>query len=273
MGCLKIHTRQIELTPLKVVYPVDHGTGKEVRTLQKVEQSFTSVDPLADAPANIGTSPYAYVLNNPINMIDPDGRAAVDVDDWVETSSGAIVYDAAVTDRASAQERYGTDAKYLGKEATIMGSDGTQISLNANGHMTSSAWLDKIDNGGMVTISASRIESTSDKASTASSAGTYALGTYMAMSDKADAITNSLNSTAKSLGKYGGGAMSAVSIFSSAKSVYENPSPGRVFSLAYDITASRQRNPYVMVGMAGFDLFGGKEEAARALDQTFEFFI
>jgi hypothetical protein len=32
------------------------------------------VDPLADAPLNIGTSPYAYVWNNPLKFIDPDGR-------------------------------------------------------------------------------------------------------------------------------------------------------------------------------------------------------
>lgn len=32
------------------------------------------VDPLADAPANIGTSPYTYVWNNPLKFIDPDGR-------------------------------------------------------------------------------------------------------------------------------------------------------------------------------------------------------
>ena len=35
---------------------------------------FTSVDPLADAPLNVGTSPYTYVWNNPLVFIDPDGR-------------------------------------------------------------------------------------------------------------------------------------------------------------------------------------------------------
>jgi len=35
---------------------------------------FLSVDPLADADKNIGYSPYAYAINNPITYIDPDGR-------------------------------------------------------------------------------------------------------------------------------------------------------------------------------------------------------
>lgn len=39
------------------------------------------VDPLADAPLNIGWSPYTYVFNNPIRMNDPDGRAAIDAVD------------------------------------------------------------------------------------------------------------------------------------------------------------------------------------------------
>lgn len=40
---------------------------------QKVVQRFLRVDPLADQFP--GWSPYNYTLNNPINLIDPDGRA------------------------------------------------------------------------------------------------------------------------------------------------------------------------------------------------------
>ena len=39
-----------------------------------LKYNFYDVDPLADAPANIGTSPYTYVWNNPLRFIDPDGR-------------------------------------------------------------------------------------------------------------------------------------------------------------------------------------------------------
>jgi hypothetical protein len=38
---------------------------------------WLSVDPLAEKYPNV--SPYAYVLNNPISMMDPDGRYAVSV--------------------------------------------------------------------------------------------------------------------------------------------------------------------------------------------------
>ncbi len=41
---------------------------------------FMGVDPLADSPANLGTSPYAYILNNPLSFVDPDGRHGESVD-------------------------------------------------------------------------------------------------------------------------------------------------------------------------------------------------
>jgi len=41
---------------------------------------FLGVDPLADAPLNVGTSPYAYVWNNPLKFIDPTGMHGESVD-------------------------------------------------------------------------------------------------------------------------------------------------------------------------------------------------
>jgi hypothetical protein len=64
MGCLKIHTLEIERSPLKVVY-------RKVEAEPKVMQWFYGVDALASKMP--GYSSYCYGMNNPIMMIDPDG--------------------------------------------------------------------------------------------------------------------------------------------------------------------------------------------------------
>ena len=69
MGCIRLDILEKSTVPLKVVY-------RKSDVGQKSEQRFTSVDPLADKLPDY--SPYAYTLNNPINMIDPDGRFPID---------------------------------------------------------------------------------------------------------------------------------------------------------------------------------------------------
>jgi hypothetical protein len=49
----------------------------EVSGEANIVQLWSSVDPLAEQTPSV--SPYAYVLNNPVSMIDPDGRYAVSV--------------------------------------------------------------------------------------------------------------------------------------------------------------------------------------------------
>lgn len=73
MGCKKL-TYYESQSPLKVVY-------RKTEPQQKVVQRFLSVDPLASKYP--GVSPYAYVANNPIRYIDPDGRYLVDANGYV----------------------------------------------------------------------------------------------------------------------------------------------------------------------------------------------
>ena len=58
------------------------------------------MDPLADQFS--GWSPYNYTMNNPINMVDPDGRAATDI---------IIVFRNPFTGEVSGRWDYGSDGK------------------------------------------------------------------------------------------------------------------------------------------------------------------
>lgn len=70
MACIKLDILNDDFAHLKVVYR--KGVGCE-----KVVQGFIRVDPLASALPF--ASPYAYCLNNPINMVDPDGAYPIQI--------------------------------------------------------------------------------------------------------------------------------------------------------------------------------------------------
>lgn len=61
------------------------------------------IDPLTDQYQSI--NPYNYVVNNPINCVDPNGK------EWVQVN-GNIWWDDRVTDDKTAVEFYGDDAKF-----------------------------------------------------------------------------------------------------------------------------------------------------------------
>ncbi len=71
MGCLKLNYCS-DMTLPKVMY------GKSVLS-EKSVQIWIIVDPLSDKYPNL--TPYAYCANNPIILVDPDGR------DWYEVEN------------------------------------------------------------------------------------------------------------------------------------------------------------------------------------------
>jgi hypothetical protein len=87
MGCLKIHTLEIERSPLKVVY-------RKGQSCEKVVQWFYGVDPLGHKYP--GMSPYNFVGNNPINNIDINGDSITPVGANQHLQMGIINWDKGV---------------------------------------------------------------------------------------------------------------------------------------------------------------------------------
>ena len=73
-----------------------------------------TVDPLAEK--YYGISPYAYVANNPVNMIDPNGMWS----DWVEDRQKRIYWDEQATSQATTK----AGETYVGKTVYATNGDG-----------------------------------------------------------------------------------------------------------------------------------------------------
>jgi RHS repeat-associated protein len=101
---------------------------------------FFGVDPLASS--FLGWSPYNYTLNNPINMIDPDGRAQ----DWIPDGKGNLI--------AEAGDNAQTLAKHMGTSYShalgVLTSNGYTTTRKGNYDVLNLNVGDKVNAGGGV---------------------------------------------------------------------------------------------------------------------------
>lgn len=104
-----------------------------------------SPDPLSDKFASL--SPYNFVENNPINMIDPDGREATD---WFKDKKGVMQFDPNV----KKQEDLGDRGTYVGATKTENSSRGSKVEYRKDGSILFNNENDAYDR--MKTIGLSR---------------------------------------------------------------------------------------------------------------------
>jgi len=83
---------------------------------------WTTLDPLADTLTNISKSPYAYVSNNPIRYVDPDGRIEKD-------SKGNVIF---VKNGNPQTQTHPSGNSAMMQSGFIYANDGTKIDAYKN---------------------------------------------------------------------------------------------------------------------------------------------
>jgi len=240
------------------------------RWLGSLGSVWYNPDPLASEFESV--SPYLFGLGNPVRFIDPDGRAPMQPDDWVKTSSGAIVYDSKVTDKASAQERYGASAQYIGESAVFQDGSGNQVSLNENGRITQASFLNTVE------VSASRTESGIGIASDVASKLDLATGSNTALIQGAIALSGgntaqyadglaTLGKGTKLLGQ----ATGIIGVLDSGSDFINNPTVGNSLKLAFDVGVTVAKiNPVTGIVVGTLEVTGVKDNAAISIDRAVE---
>ena len=100
---------------------------------------WLSVDPMADKYPNI--SPYAYCAWNPVKLVDPDGREAIDEDDWYKDKNGYVHWDANV----HSQKDLNNGEEYLGKTVMMVAEGSDEVTYGDQyGHTHASVPLREV---------------------------------------------------------------------------------------------------------------------------------
>ena len=100
---------------------------------------WLSVDPMADKYPSI--SPYVYCAWNPVKLVDPDGREAIDEDDWYKDKNGYVHWDANV----HSQKDLKNGEEYLGKTVMMMAEGSDEVTYGDQyGHTHASVPLREV---------------------------------------------------------------------------------------------------------------------------------
>ena len=127
---------------------------------------FLSVDPMANKYPCI--SPYAYCVWNPLKLVDPDGREALDNDDWYRDEMGRIKWDPSVNKETALKE----GEEYLGKTVLMTNNEGQTIYGDEQGKLQTSVPLAEVK----ITADATTVETDANVAfPVVVSIGTYLL--------------------------------------------------------------------------------------------------
>ena len=92
-----------------------------------------NTDPLAEKPDNIGWSPYAFCWNNPINVVDPDGRSGEPVinkkDGTITVTQHLVFFGGKATSELSGKMATGIASQWNGAHGKVT-VDGKSYKVN-----------------------------------------------------------------------------------------------------------------------------------------------